>query len=139
MALLDDFWMNKDGLRKVLGDLEAEIMEVIWSKSLHTVRDVYEELRLHKKIAYTTVMTVMGRLAEKGLLRADKEGTAYHYYPTMSREEFERETLKKVVDSVMEFNAEGAINYFAEKVVKEGKEEQIKALEELLRKAKGGH
>ena len=49
MALLDDFRMNKDGLRKVLGDLEAEIMEVIWSKSLHTVRDVYEELRLHKR------------------------------------------------------------------------------------------
>ena len=65
---------HKKGVRKILGDLEADIMEVVWSKTTITVREVFGELKKTREIAYTTVMTVMTRLAEKGLLQKNKTG-----------------------------------------------------------------
>src|SRR5258706_14199477 len=84
---------DRPGIRKVLGDLEAEIMELIWSHPADqgiTVRDVFEvlyERRLsesadeRRRIAYTTVMNTMTRLAQKQLLRVEKVDQAYVYYP----------------------------------------------------------
>ena len=65
------FRFNQTGLRKFLGDLECEIMELVWKKAAPTVtvREIYDILRHERQIAYTTVMTTMVRLAEKGLLR----------------------------------------------------------------------
>jgi predicted transcriptional regulator len=85
------FRFNQKGLRKFLGDLECEIMELVWknAKPTVTVREVYEILRRERQIAYTTVMTTMVRLAEKGLLQiVDKMGLANCYCPAENREEF---------------------------------------------------
>lgn len=91
---------DRPGIRKVLGDLEAEVMEEIWSRDADdgtTVRDVFEvlyERRLRespderRRIAYTTVMNTMTRLAKKHLLRAEKRDQAYVYYPNFTQEEF---------------------------------------------------
>ena len=57
--------------RPVLTENELEIMKLVWKLSPVTVRDVYEELRRHRKVAYTTVMTMMGILEEKGLSDPD--------------------------------------------------------------------
>src|SRR5690349_7256712 len=57
----------KKGLRKILGDLEADVMEAIWALGQATVHDVHQRLAdANRELAYTTVMTVMSRLAEKG-------------------------------------------------------------------------
>lgn len=85
------FRTDRPGIRKVLGDLEAEVMELIWSRPAKegtTVRDVFEILYDRRRIAYTTVMNTMTRLAKKNLLRAEKQDQAYIYYPIMSEEEF---------------------------------------------------
>src|SRR5680860_1755722 len=58
---------GNEGLGQVLGDLEAEIMECMWDLGSASVRRVHECLQEDRNIAYTTVMTVMTRLAEKGL------------------------------------------------------------------------
>src|SRR6266498_5925199 len=82
---------DRPGIRKVLGDLEADIMEVVWGRPSGegaTVRDVFEVLYERRRIAYTTVMTTMARLAKKNLLRAEKVDQAYVYYPAFSQEEF---------------------------------------------------
>ncbi|MGH7405089.1 MAG: BlaI/MecI/CopY family transcriptional regulator, partial [Candidatus Methylomirabilales bacterium] len=63
------FRPKEKGLRKIFGDLEAEIMDVIWGLGRATVADVHKVLEGQREIAYTTVKTVMGRLAEKGYLR----------------------------------------------------------------------
>jgi predicted transcriptional regulator len=101
---LDDenasFRFNQDGLRKFMGDLEVEIMELVWKKAnpTVTVRDIYEQLRQKRPIAYTTVMTTMVRLAEKGILRiVDKAGLANCYTPEQSREEFIRNIVNKIM------------------------------------------
>ena len=67
---------------KLLGPLEAELMDVVWSKSRALrVRDVVERLNRARDqpLAYTTVMTVMNRLVEKDVLRRHKEGRGYLY------------------------------------------------------------
>jgi predicted transcriptional regulator len=94
------FRFNQTGLRKFLGDLECEIMELVWKKAnpTVTVRDIYENLRQQRQIAYTTVMTTMVRLAEKGLLRiVDKAGLANCYAPEQSRDQFVKSAVERVL------------------------------------------
>ncbi|MCZ7665035.1 MAG: BlaI/MecI/CopY family transcriptional regulator [Thermoleophilia bacterium] len=76
------------GLRQVLGDLEADIMECMWSLGSASVREVHECLATERDIAYTTVMTVMSRLADKGMLSRRQDGRAYIYAPVQSRDDF---------------------------------------------------
>src|SRR5579884_2296932 len=94
------FRFNQTGLRKFLGDLECEIMELVWKKAnpTVTVRDIYESMRQTRQIAYTTVMTTMVRLSEKGLLRiVDKAGLANCYTPAETRDQF----IQNAVDRVL--------------------------------------
>lgn len=70
-----------------LGPLEAEVMRRLWaSPSPLSVRSVLEEFNEQRisPLAYTTVMTVMARLAEKGLLRRERDGRGYLYEPAVS-------------------------------------------------------
>src|SRR3990167_11240917 len=94
------FRFNQKGLRKFLGDLECEIMELAWKKANPsvTVREIYDTLRQQRQIAYTTVMTTMVRLAEKGILRiVDKAGLANCYSPAETREHFLRNAIRTVL------------------------------------------
>jgi predicted transcriptional regulator len=63
-------WQRKGRSRDLtgLGSLETEILRIVWDQGQVAVRDVYEELRLRRRIAYTTVMSVLRNLAAKGLL-----------------------------------------------------------------------
>ena len=70
-----------------LGDLEARILEVLWSSSCAlSVRDVLARVRRKPALAYTTVLTVLDRLHDKGLVVREKQGKAFHYAASMSRE-----------------------------------------------------
>src|SRR5660398_211308 len=88
---------GNEGLGQVLGDLEAEIMECMWDLGYASVRRVHECLQEDRNIAYTTVMTVMTRLAEKGLLDRMQEGRAYIYSPVQSRDAFCTGVIKNVM------------------------------------------
>jgi len=82
---------DRQGLRMVLGDLEADIMDVIWQHpegEWCTVRDVYETMLGTRRIAYTTVMNTMTRLAKKRVLETTRRDLAYLYRPRQSREVF---------------------------------------------------
>lgn len=70
------------------GDLEMAIMDVMWAHDEPlTVREVRERLRYARPLAYTTVMTVMDILHRKAVLRRDKRGRAWRYWPAEAREE----------------------------------------------------
>ena len=73
--------------RAVLTEQELEIMKIVWGRGTATVRDVYEELLTHRKIAYTTVMTMMGILEQKGHLNKSADERAYVYTPTQPQRE----------------------------------------------------
>ncbi|MFQ5708930.1 MAG: BlaI/MecI/CopY family transcriptional regulator [bacterium] len=128
---------NKKGLRKILGDLETDIMTLIWKKGALTVRQVYDQLQEERDMAYTTVMTVMSRLADKGLLEKLKVGAAFVYRPTTSREEFTQSTVKKVVNELLQDFAAPTMSLFLdsmEKVDPDKMEELAKLIDEKRKK-----
>jgi predicted transcriptional regulator len=101
---LHTFRPDRPGIRKILGDLEAEIMEYIWSRPAEqsvTVREVYEAILAQRHIAYTTVMSTMSRLAKKQVLRVATEQTAYAYFPTMSAEALLSHTAGRMMEDVL--------------------------------------
>ncbi|HHU38962.1 MAG TPA: BlaI/MecI/CopY family transcriptional regulator [Propionibacterium sp.] len=70
----------------ILGDLEHAVMDVLWARPAQTpVREVHEELAKGREIAYTTVMTVLDRLAKKGVVDRQLDGRAWLYRPARSR------------------------------------------------------
>jgi predicted transcriptional regulator len=71
------------------GELEAVVMHRIWAHDGPvTVRDIYDELRQERPIAYTTVMSTMDNLHRKGWLARERDGKAYRYTTVASREEY---------------------------------------------------
>ena len=98
------FRPDRPGIRKVLGDLEADIMEVVWDRPADqgvTVRDVFEVLYERRRLAYTTVMSTMARLAKKRLLRVDKIEHAYIYYPAVSEEQLVSHFVGRILDDLV--------------------------------------
>ena len=101
---LTTFRTDRPGIRKVLGDLEADIMELIWARPAGegcAVRDVFETLYERRRIAYTTVMNTMTRLAKKRLLRVEKHEHAYIYYPIATQEEFIQRFINRLLEDLL--------------------------------------
>ena len=103
------FRPDRPGIRKVLGDLEAEVMELIWQRpgdQRTTVREVFEVLYEQRRVAYTTVMNTMVRLAKKRLLRVEKQDKAYVYVPTYTEQEFISQFVDRILkDLIFNFSS----------------------------------
>src|SRR5689334_10832215 len=101
------------GLQKFLGELELAVMEIVWQHETITVAEVLDELNTDtRQWAYTTVMTIMSRLAEKGWLVAEKKGKAFSYRASSSRDEAEARVAGEVVRALLEDFGEVAITQF---------------------------
>jgi BlaI family transcriptional regulator, penicillinase repressor len=71
-----------------LGELERDVMGELWDAAAPlTVRQVHERLSARRELAYTTVMTVLDRLAKKGFLAQQRADRAYRYSPVQTREQ----------------------------------------------------
>ena len=127
---------RKHSLADVLGPLESEIMEVVWDNTQVTVRDVHGALEARRPIAYTTVMTTLGRLADKGLLRRIEDQPAHRYRALISREQYASSTVKSVVDWLVSHFPDPTVAYFVDKVVKED-EEVIERLRDAIDQRRG--
>ena len=93
------------------GDLEAVIMHLVWDHaSPVTVRELFDELRKERAIAYTTVMSTMDNLHRKGWLDRVKEGKAYRYAATASREEYSARLMQEALAGGG--NTEAVLNHF---------------------------
>lgn len=98
------FRPDRTGIRQVLGDLEAEIMELIWARPQEqgtTVRDVFEVLYERRHLAYTTIQSTMNRLAKKHMLRAKTQDHTYVYYPTLTQDEFISRFATRVLEGLL--------------------------------------
>lgn len=101
-----------------LGPLEQEVMECIWNSEKSTVSDVYECLKKDRQIAYTTVMTIMTRLTEKGFLSRKLIGKSYLYSPKQNKNETIKNTVAKVIESIVNKFGSEAVAYFSEELEK---------------------
>jgi predicted transcriptional regulator len=128
--------LDRPGVRAALGDLEAEVMELIWARppgTAVTVREVFEALYGRRRLAYTTVMSTMARLARKGLLVAEKAEPAYLYRAALSREEFVDHVVGAALERLL-VNFAGATRRQLEKLT----DPEVRArLAELLEQVEG--
>src|SRR5574339_816803 len=108
---------------------ELAIMKVIWQHDQATVRDVYEALREKRAIAYTTVMTMMKILEEKGYLRKTQAERAHVYRPTKPRQQVVGAMVRDFVDRVFDGAAGGLLLHLAkDRRLTKAEREQLKAL-----------
>ncbi len=121
-----------------LGELEAEIMGVVWEKGQATVQEVRDALEPRRSLAYTTVMTVMSRLAEKGVLERRKEGRAYYYTPVGSQEKVAGSLLRSLVKRLYAGATGKAVAQLleADEAVDEAELERLEALIRSKRQAR---
>ncbi|MCB0216586.1 MAG: BlaI/MecI/CopY family transcriptional regulator [Chloroflexi bacterium] len=114
----------------LLGELEQAVMNAIWQRGRASVRDVQSDLA-ERGLAYTTIMTVMGRLADKGVLEREKQGRAFVYRPAPGgRRGFLRQQARSRIRSLLDQFGDLALAELVDEL--SGTPEQIAALEALL-------
>jgi predicted transcriptional regulator len=98
-----------------LRELESEVMEEVWRQGECTVRSVMEALNRggDRERAYTTFMTTMSRLADKGLLRRRRDGKADVYSPAFSRGDYVEVRAQVEVGALVETYGDAALVHFA--------------------------
>lgn len=96
-----------------LGPLELRVLRAVWQRGAGTVRDILSDIAPEHPVAYTTVMTVMARLADKGLLRRELSGKTYHYTATLTPEEFTAAVSQRMVHSLVAEFGELAVAQFS--------------------------
>jgi predicted transcriptional regulator len=116
-----------------LHELEAEVMDEVWRREEATVREVLEALnRGPKQRAYTTVMTIMSRLDEKGLLERRRQGRADVYRPPLSRQQYLEARARAEVDELVSGYGDVALAHFARQLegLDQGRRAKLRKLAE---------
>ena len=129
---------NKNEIPDV-GPLEYRLLRILWKESPQTARQVMDELnRKHRRdLKYTTIMTLLTRLADKGLLAVDRERQPFQFRPAVSRENLVRQRLQEFVDLFFDGRpADLALRLVAES---EFSDESIERLEEMLDRRREDH
>ena len=82
-----------------LAPLELDCMNTLWPMGQGTVREIRDRLAVRRPRAYTTIMTIMDRLARKGVVERRKVGRAYLYSPNLSAEDARTQALGQVIEN----------------------------------------
>lgn len=128
--------MKKKEYNKILGDLEAEIMEVLWKMDGASVRDVLNMIKRKTKPAYTTVMTVMTRLCNKKLLKRKlNNNNLYIYTPAQDKQTFFTSASKNIINDLIKEFGEVAVVQFID-IVESSNKENLKEWKRKLSKLK---
>jgi predicted transcriptional regulator len=100
-----DIQRNIAGMSKSLrlpgGELEARTLEALWDLGKASAREIHHRVGLPAGLAYTTIATVLDRLNAKGLVRREREGKAFAYYPKVKRDILERARARDVVHKLL--------------------------------------
>lgn len=115
------------------GELEAVVMDRIWNRDgTTTVREIFDELAAERTIAYTTVMSTMDNLHTKGWLARERDGKAYRYWPTLTREQHSAQLMREVLDAGG--RSELVLSHFLEQISPEESARLRAALQRLARR-----
>jgi predicted transcriptional regulator len=117
------------------GELEAVVMERIWDRDgTTTVREIFDELAVEREIAYTTVMSTMDNLHTKGWLARERDGKAYRYWPTLTREQHSAQLMRDALDGGG--RSDLVLTHFLEQISPEESARLRDALQRLARRAR---
>jgi len=127
-----------NGLNSI-SNLEADIMKIVWERKKVTVREVHEymlRIEIESKqegfIPYTTVMSTMTTLAEKGLLKQDKSSKTYIYSAAVDNRELSKSIIKSVANKLLEESSKKIISNFFE----DSHDISTESIEKLLKEIK---
>jgi predicted transcriptional regulator len=132
------FRPEEKGLRKVFGELEAAIMACLWARGGGTVSEVFKALTAQREVAYSTVRTVMERLAEKGYLRCDNHQRAYVYTPTQSQDDFLRQLGQTILGGLWQDFGETFATHLLEETVRQCDLDDLDRLQALIEARRSG-
>jgi predicted transcriptional regulator len=119
------------------GDLEAVIMDRLWERGRPAlVREILDDLRDERPLAYTTVMTVMDNLYRKGWLRRERDGRAWRYEPTGSRSGYTAALMNEALETSADRRR--ALAHFALQMSPHDAAVLREALDEALREPDSG-
>ena len=116
---------------------ELDVMSILWDKGSATVAEVREALE--EDFAYTTVLTVLRTLEQKGYVEHTGEGRAHRYHPLVQRDAAGRNALRRLVDKVFQGSPELLMTHFVSD--KNLSDEELRRLRQLLEarlKGRGG-
>jgi len=117
------------------GELEAVVMDRIWNRDgTTTVREIFDELAAEREIAYTTVMSTMDNLHTKGWLAREREGKAYRYWPTLTREQHSAQLMREALDAGG--RSDLVLTHFLEQMSPQESARLRDALQRLTRRAR---
>jgi BlaI family transcriptional regulator, penicillinase repressor len=120
--------------KPVLTEQELEIMKIIWRLGDVTVRQVYEELLKERKIAYTTVMTMMGILEEKKFLKKTSAEKAHVYRPAQPKSLVMSRMVKEFVERVFNGSAKPLLVHLVES--EQVTQEEIEEIAVIVKRSK---
>lgn len=99
----------------LLGPLEKHIMNIAWQSQAVSVKAVHQQLAVERPLAYTTVMTIMGRLVEKGLLERTRQGRFFVYKPKTSKQQAVSNVIQRTMEVlVQQFGQEAVVAFIDE-------------------------
>ncbi|MFQ5714897.1 MAG: BlaI/MecI/CopY family transcriptional regulator [Candidatus Scalinduaceae bacterium] len=125
----------KEGLDQILGKLEKQIMETLWLRGESSVRDILEGLNHSQSYTYSTLITVMNRLSNKGILEKKKVGKTFFYKPTYTKAELLDIVSKKVIQGISELSLQATILNFIDYISSKDSK-QLDHLSELIKNRK---
>lgn len=108
-------------------------MEILWTKGSMKGRDLYEEIRAAKKIAYTTALTVLDRLSKKGFVRKDRESGTILFTPAVSRDDYRSAVTGELLRRAFEVSPDLAVSAFTD-IFSEMRGDEMVRLEAMIEK-----
>lgn len=106
--------LDEEGVSKVLGSLEADVMDVIWKQGNASVRTACDILCEKKSYSFNTIMTIMNRLVKKRLLKKTREGSSFTYRAVVEKDAFLQDVTKSVVSALVTDGSLFQVAAFAE-------------------------
>ena len=132
--LQDTVRLSADGLAKVLGDLEARILQAVWDiGAAASARVVHDRIVRAHSVSPLTTITVLNKLVAKRVLSRRKIGDLYHYSPTMSEAAFRAVVSRRVVEGILSFGPESVASSLVD-VLAEQNPDQLEELGRLIRR-----
>ncbi len=132
IRLQDTLRLSAEGLAKVLGDLEARVMHVVWELGEPVpARVVHERVIRDHPVALHTVITVLNKLVGKGLLRREKQEEILHYRACLSESDFRKQMSRRAVEGILSLGPQAVAASFVD-VLAEREPDQLAALMRLI-------
>jgi len=129
------FRLRDRGLRRVLGSLEAAVMEEMWRRGRTTIRRVWESLSSRRTLSFNSVMTIMNRLTEKGILIRGGRPRAHWFRPRESKDAFLTRVSKSVAEGLVKDFGDYAVAQFVA-AVRDVDPQRLDALRRAVRGTK---